>query len=384
MAHCLSLERTHPLASKGADRYRRRGVAGALVVVTLPVLFGAAALSIDLGYLYLVRQKLQTSADAGAMAAAWTLFEDGNRTPVAAQLSAEHFAALNSPDAVHELTFGWVENPFDPASPFLPVAPDEANALMVTSRRTSTLGNPVDLFFAGVFGRTTSDVSALALVVYAPAASVDGVPVALRAPGFGPIDPDIVDANPGKGGPSEPLDETAFQIGEEVTLFIFGKGKKSPVHLVLNTNDIPGEAQLGKVLRGEQPPVPLAVGDEFDVVGDGTGHNGLGNKLADRLEDDDPNNDVIIVPVVETLSDSRSADGKLDGNVRIVDFVAVRLDAVVTVSVPDPNDPQDNGKTIEIELLVGTIVESVASGAGSATPSGVVEGVRVGVPMLTR
>ena len=77
-------------------------------------------------------------------------------------------------------------------------------------------------------------------------------------------------------------------------------------------------------------------------------------------------------------------DGELDGNVRVVDFIAVHLDAVLETSVPDPNDPQDNGKTIDIELLVGTVVQVAISGSAANTASGLVEGSSVSVPTLIR
>ena len=49
---------------------RRRGAAAVAVVVSLVVLLGFAALSIDLGHLYLTRAELQRTADAAALAGA--------------------------------------------------------------------------------------------------------------------------------------------------------------------------------------------------------------------------------------------------------------------------------------------------------------------------
>ncbi len=50
---------------------------------------GLAAMTIDVGYMYLVRQELQTSADSGALAAAWTPFdESGDIRPDIAQSEA--------------------------------------------------------------------------------------------------------------------------------------------------------------------------------------------------------------------------------------------------------------------------------------------------------
>ena len=47
-------------------------------------------------------------------------------------------------------------------------------------------------------------------------------------------------------------------------------------------------------MSGELPGVPLSMGDEPPVPGEGTGHNGLGGKLADRLDDGDTSNDTLV------------------------------------------------------------------------------------------
>lgn len=370
----------------GRRSLRRRGHAVIVVAIMLPVLMGVAAMAIDVGYLYVVRQELQTAADAGAHAAAWTIVDrHGEATPDFAVAQATAVAELNSVGGSVEVTFGWVEDLFDPLSPFVLAVPDAANAVRVSVHRTSKTSNPVELFFAGVFGLNQTDVTASAVSGVAPAFAVYCVPVALPAPGFGPIRPDIEEANPGKDGPSEPLDGEAFQIGEQVTVFVFGEGKKSAVHLLLDASEVLGETQLGKVLSGKAPPVVLAVGDEFDVRGDGTGHRKLGRDLAKRLDDDlDAANVTVIMSVVEILPDTRNFDGELDGDVRVIDFLAVRLDGIIEVVVPDPDDPQDWSKAIEIELLVGTVVTTVRSGRSGTEGSGVVECPSVGIPVLYR
>jgi hypothetical protein len=342
-----------------------------------------AAMTIDVGYMYLVRQELQSAADAGALAAAWTLFDDaGALAPVVAVAQGQYVANLNAEEAVAGITLGWIEDPSDPASPFVPAGAPPVNAVRATALRTAETGNPVDLFFAGILGTDDTDIEGESVVALSRAGALDGVPVALRAPGFGPIDPTIVEMNPGKEGPSEPDNGFQFQIGEEVTLFAFGKGKKAPVHLILNTNECPGEVEIGKVLKDEKPPVPLALGEEIDVVGDGTGHDGLGKKLAQRLEDDDPDNDTVIVPIVDVLPDTRDDKGILDGNVKVVDFLAVHLEEIQEIEVPDPKDPED--KTINIEILVGTVVQVATSGTPTDDDSGMIAGTSVHIPELIR
>lgn len=376
-----------------AHRNLRRGAVVVWTAAMMPMLLGFVALSVDAGYIYMVRTELQVAADAAALAGAWTLYDEfGEGDEFAARAEAERFAALNlRPSSTSSgglgddgFVLGWIPDPNDPKSPFTPTFVDQANTVRVLVRRTSAFGNPVQTFFASIFGVHHVDVTATASVSMMGVQQADSVPLALRAPGFGPVDPEIVEANPGKDGPSEPADGVAFEIGEQVTLFTFGKGKKSPVHLILNTTDISGEAHLGKVFLGEEPPVPLALGDEIDVLGEGTGHNGLGGKLAERLDDADPDNDIILVPIVEPLPDSRNAEGELDGKVVVVSFLVVRLDGIVEETVPDPNDPQDNGKTIDIELLVGTVVQRAVVGKPGEGPPVYVAGLSAMVPVLTR
>ena len=57
----------------GQQRHGRRGITLVIVVVMLPVLFGFAALTIDLGRGFNTRASLQSAADAAAMAASQDL-----------------------------------------------------------------------------------------------------------------------------------------------------------------------------------------------------------------------------------------------------------------------------------------------------------------------
>lgn len=141
-----------------------------------------------------------------------------------------------------------------------------------------------------------------------------------------------------------------------MVLFIYGKGKQSPVHLTLEI-DSPGpgaaEADVKKVLSGREPSISISLDDEFLVFNAGTGSGGYGSALDDRLRtaDNSPLRDVIM-PVVDTVAASRNDRDQVTGPVQVVDFVAVHLDNVIEVEVEDPNNP---GRTITIDLLVGTV-----------------------------
>src|SRR5437773_9717337 len=82
---------------------RRRGNIVAMTAVLMIVLIGFVALAVDVGYLYTVRNELQRTADAAAIAAAWELADKdgqvGTETPdylsVSARNKAVQFASLN-------------------------------------------------------------------------------------------------------------------------------------------------------------------------------------------------------------------------------------------------------------------------------------------------
>ena len=60
----------YPKSPVGAQGAGERGAVLVLVTLLLPVLIGFMALAIDVGYLYSVKRKLQTVADAAALACA--------------------------------------------------------------------------------------------------------------------------------------------------------------------------------------------------------------------------------------------------------------------------------------------------------------------------
>jgi Flp pilus assembly protein TadG len=67
------MKRLLPLRSMASDE---RGVAAILVALVILVLLGFAALAIDIGHLFAVRNELQNAADAGALAGARFLYND--------------------------------------------------------------------------------------------------------------------------------------------------------------------------------------------------------------------------------------------------------------------------------------------------------------------
>jgi hypothetical protein len=157
-------------------------------------------------------------------------------------------------------------------------------------------------------------------------------------------------------------------------VFIFGNGPRQPVHLVIDITENSGVAELNRLLAteeslgGEREPADVSIGDEYYVWNEGTGNANFGEKLETRITDYDPYNDTIVMPIIETIEDSRDDDGDLVGKVRIVDFVAVTLTEIRDVEVPVPDNP---GRTMTISVMYGNVVELFSgSGNGFDTTSG--------------
>ncbi len=365
-----------------ADQTRRRGAIAVLAAAMLVVVLGLAALAVDMGYLYNAKAEAQRTADAAALAAAAAMFDEAGlnqaRAVTVAGQVAGHNPVMSQPITLQQMdvVLGRKDNLFVPDAPFVAVADNTSNAVSVTVHCTQARGSAMPVFFAGIFGKDHADVSATAIAGRLPVSTVPIVPVALRTPDFGPVDPDIAQANPGKDGPSYPANGASFVLGEKVTLFIFGNGPRQPVHLVLDLPQFSGVAETNELILGGQiEPVPLSVGDRMPAWGEGTGNANFGEKLVDRMQDADPDNDTIVIPVVGILPESRDANGDLAGDIEIVDFVGVHLDAMVQFEVQDPRFPDDPTKTLLLEKVVGTVVPVQTNGVPTSTPAGYASGV---------
>lgn len=380
-------------------KQKRRGAIVAWTAVSMTTLFGFAALAVDGGYLYNVKADLQNAADAAALAAAITMFDEEGLNVQAARRTAVRVAARNmnvSPYTamrMMDFSIGRYDDPLDHTQRFLPIADDTSNAARVVLHRTKSRGQPVHLFFSAIWGKRRADVSAAAVAGRADVSAVPVLPIALRDPSFGPVDPDVAEHNPGKDGPSYPQDGKAFELGEEVTIFVFGKGPRPMVHLTLDmpdwngvsaTNALLGDNtdKLGKdPLYSEGAPL-VEIGDQFYVENLGTGNQNFGVKLLDRIQDGDNDNNTILVPIIRELPESRDADGKLAGKVEVVDFVGVHLDRVDQVVISNDSTTMNTSDTITVETLVGTIVPIVSHGVLSSEAGRYGEGVFT--PILLR
>lgn len=154
---------------------RRRGAVAALVVVSLVVLLGMAALTIDVGMMYRARAEAQASADSAALAGALRLLDSDRLTGSpsmseiieAARTTAAQYAAMNEVvnsgpqvDLSSDVLVGRLENPWNPNENLSFGDPNQYNTVRVLVRRNEASNGPIQLFFAGILGRSTADVSA--------------------------------------------------------------------------------------------------------------------------------------------------------------------------------------------------------------------------------
>lgn len=140
------------------------------------------ALAVDVGYLYTVRNELQRSADASAIAATWELIEEDTFDPdfsvdalaTNARDTAVQFAALNKVGsaapglAADDVFVGYMADPSNPNDPLIPLPVGMLpNAVKVRVQRTEIQNGKIPLFFARVLGidDSASEAEATAALV---------------------------------------------------------------------------------------------------------------------------------------------------------------------------------------------------------------------------
>lgn len=164
-------------------RHAQKGAVAVMVAVAMTMLLGFAALAIDVGYLFVVRNELQNSADAAALAGAPCLYqraECSNLTATApdwgtAQQRAVQSVSLNKSSNTTlvgnttDVQYGYWDitgsvtglQAIAPPSPAVPMP-----AVQVTVKRAGTEnGGGVQVFLAKIFGVRTVPVAATSVAV---------------------------------------------------------------------------------------------------------------------------------------------------------------------------------------------------------------------------
>jgi hypothetical protein len=165
---------TCPVLS-ATTRRSQRGIVMPLAAIGMLTLLGFAALAIDVGYLFVVRNELQNAADTAALAGAGNLapYTGSPLTPnwAAANTGATNAIALNQA-ANATLVNGQVQTGYwnITGSPTglhsTSAGTDDLPAVMVTiNKAAGSNGGAVNAFFAQVLGIPTFDVGARAAAV---------------------------------------------------------------------------------------------------------------------------------------------------------------------------------------------------------------------------
>ena len=361
--------KTIPTNLKNQMRVKRRGS----VVVTMPVILGGlifvAAIMVDIGSFYVNKSQMQNAADAAAIAAAMKIGNDRSAASLeTAKAYASDFANKNQVGrgdvlVADDISMGIWDYSGGGFSPGADV--NNANSFQITVRRGGAASDGLGSYFARCFGLNDFEAVAKSTVVMSGASAAVGVPLALRAPGFGAINPKLTQTNPNFDGPCCPDDNVEFAVGDTVVLMATGNNKVTS-HLALEFTD---RANMYKLLDGSSDGMVMRVGDEVAVHDMGTKPRNFRWKLEQRtlLSEDDPKR-CIVVPVVELLSDSKNGAGKINKKVRICDFVCVYVWKKMSYQVINPSN---SSKKLTQTVILGQIRNRrAATIGGGQTPSG--------------
>lgn len=361
--------KTIPTNLRNQMRVKRRGS----VVVTMPVILGGlifvAAIMVDIGSFYVNKSQMQNAADAAAIAAAMKIGNDRSAASLeTAKAYASDFANRNQVGrgdvlVADDISMGIWDYSGGGFSPGADV--NNANSFQITVRRGGAASDGLGSYFSRCFGLNDFEAVAKSTVVMSGASAAVGVPLALRAPGFGAINPMLTQTNPNFDGPCCPDDNVEFAVGDTVVLMATGDTKVTS-HLALKFRN---RGNTYKLLDGSSDGIIMRVGDEVAVHDMGIKSRNFRWKLEQRtlLSPDDPKR-CIVVPVVELLSDSKDGAGKINKNVRICDFVCVYVWKKMQYRVTNPTNSK---KQLTQTVILGQIRNRrAATIGGGQTPSG--------------
>jgi len=331
---------------------RQRGAVAVLVALFLVVLLGFAALAIDLGRAWVVRNELQNAADVAALAGAGALgpnYAVPNWTQ--AEAKATSAIGLNATEGT-KLSTGQVQSGYwnvtgSPAGlQLLPVpAPgvyDKPAVKVTISRSAGQNGGPLALLLAPMIGITTLPISATAVaVISAPGYTAKGTlfPTAISQCLFSaywnsatgqPLN------DPTTGLPYEFKIGTSYQYAG-CSAGIWGGQWTS---FQLNVQDVPSIDNL--IANGN--PTPLSIGDTTWI------QSGVKNSIYKSV----PFPVDVLLPVVSSLNTGSA--------VPIVGFAPFHIDGSQNGSNP----------YISGHFIAGYKAPSASGGGGAGTYYGAV------------
>ena len=139
----------------------RRGAIAPLGAMMLVFVIGFAALALDMGHNYVVKNRLQATADSTSLAGVSQLPDQA-----AMVVKAQEYAEKNMPAAEYGTVLANVDviaGQWDPATRTFTPALEPLNAVQTTTRQQSASGNAAPVFLGQVFGFTGYDLFAEAI-----------------------------------------------------------------------------------------------------------------------------------------------------------------------------------------------------------------------------
>ena len=149
----------------------RSGAVILYVTAGLTVFVGFSALAIDGSYLYVMHNRMQSAADAAALAAASQLPDAADT-----RAAAISYAQKNLPSGENGVVLKNADvilGTWDDDTRTFTAGVTPANAVQVTVRRAAANANSVQLFLASMFGEDSIDLSATATATFGTAGDWD-------------------------------------------------------------------------------------------------------------------------------------------------------------------------------------------------------------------
>lgn len=375
---------------------REDGAVLVFTVLVLVVLIGMAALAIDIGQMYIAKQRAQNVCDAAALAGGQLLTGDPSC------IAKAEATAIENRDSNDLEVEAWQIIDFVPDASITTVEYDdgttetclEGEAIKVTGRVH------VNFAFAGIFGLTGMDVPADATALLGPASRSrspylipDGLPIQ-QGEGlefdneypFGPVDRwqdappapgapgnwltlDISGTGGGTGGMSEyekrlamdpRLDPVSLAVGDIIKTQAGGAGGESFNGATKTYDGLIGKnGQPGRIL---QETDPRFMASNLDAAGDGydeywwTGYNPDAWAKWKAAKDPTtglypPTNRIVIMPIIDLAGAAGSTDIEIKG---FAAFFITRVWDGTTADADGSIPPRGN--------LEGYFIQAITSG----------------------
>ncbi|HUE69741.1 MAG TPA: TadE/TadG family type IV pilus assembly protein [Pirellulaceae bacterium] len=141
---------------------RRLGNIAILSATLLAMMMGMVAFAVDLGYIAHARTELQRTADAVVLAAATELPDTAAATSMGIATSTNNSSAISPTLTSSNFEYGWWNRNTSTFTTPTP-ASRKTNAVRVTINRTTATGNPLDLFYGRVLGKSSTDMTITAI-----------------------------------------------------------------------------------------------------------------------------------------------------------------------------------------------------------------------------